>query len=271
MDEFLKGEKLYGDDFSPEDIKKWYTDESEASEELRKAYNSYDKLNRSNDYKNFFYSFRFLNGNFNNILSIGGAYGDELLPLVDRVDGKIFIIESSQELIDKQKGSKNFNYCLADVSGKINFKDSSFSLVTCFSTLHHIPNVSFVIKEIYRALEPGGTALISEPIVSMGNWYDPKTRKGLTKNERGIPVKIFDKVLQESGFIILKRNFCVFSPFHLFFGRILKGQPYNNKFIVLLDYFFSKLFSFNVKYYRKNIFDKISPSSIFYVLKKPLD
>lgn len=270
MDKFLKGEELYGDNFNQVEIENWYIEEKEASEELRKTYSSYDKLNRSNDYRNIFYGFRFLKNNIKNVLSIGGAYGDELFPLLKRVSGDVFIIESSQELIDKQKNQNKFKYLLAEKSGKINFEDSSFDVVTCFSTLHHIPNVSFVVREMYRTLRPGGFALISEPVVSMGDWNDPKTRKGLTKRERGIPEKIFDKIFSDTGFVVLKKNFCVFSPFHLLFGRILKGQPYNNKFIVLLDYLFSKIFSFNVKYYRRNIIDKISPSCIFYVLKKPV-
>ena len=112
--------------------------------------------------------------------------------------------------------------------------------------------------------------MISEPIVSMGDWRKPETRKGLTLRERGIPIKIFDNILKNQGFLILRRNFFCFSPIHLLFSRILKKQPYNNKLIVFVDYILSKMFSFNNKYYRKNIFNKLSPSCIFYVLKKPL-
>lgn len=268
MDKFLKGEALYGDSFNEKEIEKWYQDEGEGSEDLRKGFDSFEKLNKGTNYRNFFYGFRFLKSSFKNILSIGGAYGDELFPVINKADGDIFIVESSRELIDKQSEQKIFKYVLADVSGKLNFDNNKFDLVTCFSTLHHIPNVSFVISEIYRVLEPGGFALISEPIVSMGDWNKPETRKGLTKRERGIPEKIFDKIILDSGFTILKKNFCVFSPIHLFFGRILKTTPYNSRLIVWLDFLLSKIFKFNVKYYRKNFFNKISPSSIFYVLKK---
>lgn len=269
MDKFLNGEALYGDSFNEEEIKNWYQEEGEGSEELRKGFDSFEKLNKGTNYRNFFYGFRFLKSGFENVLSVGGAYGDELFPILNKISGDIFIVESSQELINKQREQKKFKYILADTSGKLNFDNDKFDLVTCFSTLHHIPNVSFVISEMYRVLKPGGSVLISEPIVSMGDWNKPETRKGLTKRERGIPVKIFDKIILDSGFVILKRNFCVFSPIHLFFGRILKITPYDNKIIVLFDYILSKLFTFNVKYYRKNFFDKISPSSIFYLLKKP--
>lgn len=64
--------------------------------------------------------------------------------------------------------------------------------------------------------------LISEPIVSMGNWNKPETRQSLAKRERDTPSKIFDKIILDSGFVILKKNFL----------------------------------------------DKLSPSSVFYLLKR---
>lgn len=271
MNKFFKGEELYGDDFDLSEIRDWYLDEKEASEELRKTYNSYNKFSKSSNFMNIFYGFRFLEDNLKSVLSIGGAYGKELFPILDKIKGDIFIIESSQEILDNQKDNKRFKYLLANIDGKIDLEDKKINIVSCFSTLHHIPNVSFLMKEIYRVLEPGGIVLISEPIVSMGNWDDPKTRKGLTKRERGIPIQIFDKIIKDTGFLVVSRKFCIFSPFHLFFSRILKVKFYKSKILVILDYIFSRIFSFNIKYYRRNFIDKISPSNVFYILKKPLE
>lgn len=269
MDEFLKGEKLYGDDFSESQIREWYEDEKEASETLRGDYIN-RKVSTENNFKHYYYGFNFFKDkNIDKVLSIGGAYGDELLPILEKIKGEIFVIESSEVVINKQNQQDKFKYLLAETSGKIKLDDNFIDLITCFDVLHHIPNVSYVVSELFRVLKPGGFILISEPIVSMGDWSVPGTRGGLTKRERGIPIKIFDKILQDVGFIFIKRKLCVFSPFHLFFARILKKEPYNNKILVIFDDIFSKLFSFRVKYYRKNFFDKLSPSCVFYVLRKP--
>lgn len=42
------------------------------------------------------------------------------------------------------------------------FPDSSFDLVTCLQSLHHIKNVEATLQEIHRVLAPGGYLLIRE-------------------------------------------------------------------------------------------------------------
>ncbi len=266
IEKYLNGELLYGDDFNIEEIKKWYDDEKEASEELRdeRDLKGYKKKNK--DYKNIFYGFRFVKSkNLERVVSLGGAYGDELKPVLD-FSKEIFIIEPSSALVERQSNQNIFKYLLANVDGKIDLSDNSVDFVMSIKTLHHIPNVSFVVGELFRILKPGGYAIISEPITSMGDWRKP--RQGLTKRERGIPVQIFDRILEETGFKIVKRDFCVFSPLSLIFARKLKLTPYNNSFFVYIDYILSKIFKFNIKYCRRNVLDKISPSEVFYVCKK---
>lgn len=77
--------------------------------------------------------------------------------------------------------------------GKISFEDNSFDLITSFSVLHHVPNVSFVISELVRVLSKDGYLLIREPIHSMGDWS--VKREGLTKNERGIHYKLLEQFI----------------------------------------------------------------------------
>ena len=64
-------------------------------------------------------------------------------------------------------------------SGNLPFDDACFDLLTCFGVLHHIPNVSHVVGELARCLKPGGYALMREPVISMGDWRQP--RAGLTR------------------------------------------------------------------------------------------
>lgn len=42
------------------------------------------------------------------------------------------------------------------MDGSIDFPDNFFDLILCFATLHHIPNVTFVISELFRTLRGGG-------------------------------------------------------------------------------------------------------------------
>ena len=46
------------------------------------------------------------------------------------------------------------------------FASGSFDIVVCFSVLHHIPNVSTVVNEMFRVLQPGGRLVIYTPSAS---------------------------------------------------------------------------------------------------------
>ena len=58
-------------------------------------------------------------------------------------------------------------YGLADVVSNefLPFADSSFDLVTCIEAFHYVEDSARGIAEIRRVLRPGGTALISVPLV----------------------------------------------------------------------------------------------------------
>ncbi|MFO1522890.1 MAG: class I SAM-dependent methyltransferase [Kiritimatiellia bacterium] len=101
------------------------------------------------------------------------------------------------------------------------FAADTFDLATCFGTLHHIPNVSQVLRELYRVMKPGGFALIREPAISMGDWTRP--RPGLTRNERGLPFSWLTKTSREIGFQIRRSTACVFPAIGLIAHK-LRGQ-----------------------------------------------
>jgi hypothetical protein len=131
--------------------------------------------------------------------------------------------------------------------------------------MHHIPNVSYIISELSRVLTLGGNMLLREPIVSMGDWTLP--RRGLTKRERGIPEKILDGILENSGLRIKSKHYCFFSltPHVL---KFIKKGSYNDKMVVYFDYLLSNIFSFNLTYHYKTQFKRIKPTAVFYILEK---
>ena len=147
----------------------------------------------------------------------------------------------------------------------MDFESNSFDLITCFGVLHHIPNVSHVMGECYRTLTHGGLFLVREPVVSMGDWRKP--RIGLTQNERGIPLPLFDKIIKSSGFVVRRRAMCDFRPLTLATSKL--GLPtFNNSILVMVDAILSRLFTKNYKYHRNSLIGKFSPTSVAYVLEK---
>jgi hypothetical protein len=131
--------------------------------------------------------------------------------------------------------------------------------------LHHIPNVSYVIRELYRCLQPGGYALLREPVVSMGDWTRP--RPGLTRRERGIPLPIFRRIVEETGLTIKRETLCMF-PLLPRLWHMLGRPAYNSTFATYVDNFFSRLLRWNLRYHATSVFTKLRPNSVYYVLTK---
>lgn len=263
FDQLLKGEKLYGDDFSLEEIEAWFKDEEEgyfnlgAGNKEQYIY-GYHALNLE-------YGFRFLPDKpFSSVLGFGSAYGHELLPILER-SSHITIMDSSGGFATQELKGVRVNYVKPEVNGILPFSRDTFDLVTCFSVLHHIPNVTTVINEIYRCLQPGGYALVREPTISMGDWRVP--RKGLTKRERGIPDTIFNQIILASGLEIKNEHKCMFSltsRLHYF----LRKPVYNSRLAVKLDKCLCSLPFWSNQYHPNHFLHKLRPTAVFYVLFK---
>lgn len=266
MNEYLNGEKLYGDDFTSEQIRKWYEEESEGysdlgSKDKSKYKYNYHEINKLHGFN------KFKSDHFENVLGFGSAWGYEFEPIIRKIEN-LTIVEPSNNLRNNKIGVLVPNYVKPEINGRLTFKNDSFDLITCFGTLHHIPNVSFVIRELIRVLKPGGYLLIREPIISMGDWNLP--RSGLTKNERGIPVLFFEKIFNEEPVVVISREYCftITSLIQRTIGKLFKTPVYAFKLYVLFDKIFSASLKWNVKYYAVNKMNRISPSSVFYVIRK---
>lgn len=266
----FKGEIIYGDNFSQNEIKEWFEMEKEGYssldsielDDLDKNIYHYHSLNK-------FYGFKYLKSitSFKNVLGIGSASGNEFEPIIKKIEN-LYILEPSDVLKEKKISALEINYESPTIDGTINFPDNKFDLITSFGVLHHIPNVTFVFSEISRVLNKDGIFLFREPIVSMGDWREK--RYGLTKNERGIPIKELKRIIMSNNFEIIAENYCftLTTPLNRIFRKFFKNPIYYYKFYLFLDKIISKLLVFNIKYHTTNKYDKLYPQNVFFVLKK---
>ena len=272
MDPYFRGEKLYGDDFTLSDITKWYEDEREAysglngsaaqegGEATESGY-SYFALNQR-------HGFRHVPPTCRDILSVGGSYGAELLPVAANAQ-RIVILEPSQSTRSASVAGVPVEYASPRPDGMMPFPDACFDLITCFGALHHIANVSTVVGEIFRCIRPGGYALVREPTISMGDWRF--NRDGLTKRERGIPPSLFREIVTQSGFQLMRETRCIFSLVSRLQRSVPGGvRPFNIPILVLVDQVMSYAFSWNKRYHRTTVLEKLGPTSMFLVLRRPM-
>lgn len=262
LEDYLSGKKLYGDDFTLEQIDTWFKDEKEGYAELgaknRETYKyPYHALNA-------LHGFRYLTkSQFSHALGLGAAYGDEFEPLASKIQ-KVSIVEPSNAFASNAVCGMPATYVSPDPSGILPFATGTFDLVTCLGVLHHIPNVTFVVSEISRCMCEGGQALIHEPVVSMGNWT--RMRPGLTKRERGIPLNLFREILRKNKLRIVNEALCVFPGVQRM--GALGASVYNNGAWTLVDGILCRLFRPNLSYHAKSIWKKIRPTSVYFVVTK---
>jgi SAM-dependent methyltransferase len=266
MNTYLDGKAIYGDDFTYDQIQRWYEEEKEAyanlgSKNISNYHYGYHELNK-------LHGFNYLKSrHFENAMGLGAAWGHEFYPVIDRITN-LHIIEPSDKLKSETIGHIKPVYKMPAISGKINYPDNYFDLVTCFGTLHHIPNVSDVIAELHRVTKPGGMILLREPVISMGDWTGP--RKGLTRNERGIPLNIFREMINQHQLQVIHEGLCF--TMTAFFQRkwikFSKRPIYTFKSYIIFDKGLSKLFAWNLQYHARHMLKRIAPQSVAYVLKK---
>ncbi len=270
LDAYLSGERLYGDDLSITQIASWYEDEREGYAQLVRRYGWAETEGRYSYHPvNIWHGYRHLpkEATFDRVLGLGSATGQEFLPILARI-GSIDILEPSEQLKRTDLNGVPLHYHRPSVDGTMPFADNYFHLQTCFSTLHHIPNVSYVMGQLHRCLAPGGFLLIREPVHSMGDWRYP--RPMLTKHERGIPLTFFRRRIAELGFTVVRESLCLTMNSFLqrTIGRWFRRTLTEYQAYVYVDVVLSRLTAFNLHYHPKNLWQRIAPQSVFYVLQK---
>lgn len=264
---YFDGTAIYGDDFTPSQIADWFNREKEGYADLgakreREYRYVYHELNRIHGYR-----LLARNRRFHHVLGFGSAYGDELLPIVDRVE-HITIVDPSDSFMRTELSGKPVERVRPDPSGTLPFADGTFDLITCFGVLHHIPNVSYVLSEFQRVLAPGGIVLVREPIVSMGDWRKP--RQGLTANERGLPLTPFLHAINSARLTTRTFHLTGFGPINWLIRKGRYGRAYNSATLTRIDWFLAESARWNYGYhaYRNTVREKLRPTSVFAILER---
>lgn len=267
IDTALEGKILFGDNLGEEGIRQWYREEAEAYAELgskdRSRYEyGYDALNMIHGFS------KLGTRSYGSVLGFGSAWGSEFLPVAQLIE-KLTIIEPSLQMRSSTIANLTPHYVTPRSDGTIEMDDCIFDLVTILGVLHHIPNVSYVFGELIRVLKVGGLVILREPIISMGDWRMP--RKGLTKNERGIPTSYFDTLIRRHNMSIISKVYCFTLTSFLqrtLLGTLLARPLCTYPAYVRVDKWISKFLSWNIHYHAKTYFHKVAPSNVYYVLRK---
>lgn len=261
LERYFSGEQLFGDDFVGAQLDAWYRDEANGYFGLASAPHGEDYGYRALNWAHGFA--RLPHKRFTHALGIGSARGEELSPVASRV-GKITILEPADGFRTRALRGVPLEYVTPAPSGILPFPDRTFDLVTCFGVLHHIANVSTVLREIFRCTQPGGFVLVREPITSMGDWRRP--RPGLTARERGIPAPLFHRMIVGTGFRVVRRRHCMFALTSRL--RHAVAQPYNSRLAVALDAAVCALPIWPSAYHARRAWQKLRPTCVFYVLTR---
>ncbi len=264
LDEFLRGGRIYGDDFTPEEVARWYRDEEDgyssmvASENHLHDYH-YHALNQLHGYRHLG------EARFDHVLGFGSGFGYELLPIASRIE-RVSLVDASSAYERSDLPVKDVRTYKARSSGDLPFDDEAFDLATCFGVLHHIPNVSHVLREMHRTVKRGAPVLLREPISSMGDWR--ARRRGLTKRERGFPLGPFTDAMRRAGFEIERYEPCMF-PLVPALWKAMHRVCFNSPLAARVDMLLSRASAWNYTYHRTRLPQKLAPASGYWILRRP--
>jgi len=262
----FRGEIIWGDDFSAEELAAWYADEKEAFAELYGETDAgtgypYHMLNRIH-----LYSRLPRNRRFAHALGLGAAHGEEIRPLADRVD-RFTILEPSLQFDGDNVAGVPARWVRPVPSGDMPFEDGTFDLLTCLGVLHHIPNVSHVLREMGRVMRPDGYMLLREPVVSMGDWR--RKRPGLTTRERGVPRALFLRAVEDAGFDVVRARMCMSRVWTRGLGKAVpRFSFFNSGWATRVDALASSVSSGLCFYHTRSILLRLGPASMTIVARK---
>ena len=259
----FSGEVLWGDDFDEAERAAWFEDEKNAYMELYASKSNYEY---GYDVVNSALGFAHLprERKFRKALGLGSAFGDELIPISDRLESAV-IVESADDYEAKRELPFSIEWRRAAPSGDLPLSDGEVDLALCLGVLHHLPNVSHVVSELGRVVEPGGYALVREPIISMGDWRCP--RPGLTPRERGIPLRILTGLCASAGFDVVRERVCFF-PGTAALAKVLHRDRFSERWMVRTDAFMSSIARINYRYHATVRWQKVRPTSVFLTLRR---
>ena len=266
------GELLAGKDLSIDGINIWFNQEKEAYYVQDSGQNLVDdrwyEYARYLNHKIGFDKLSFDENEGFSILVLGPGPGKEIEKFSSKYkNSKLYFIESSDNYKSQLSVSFPDSIVLdANIDASINLKSNSIDLIVAFSVLHHIPNVTRCLSELYRVLKDDGIMFLREPCGSMGDWRGPRSA---TPNERGISktwfLQEFDRLNLQ---LLCTPTPVLFDQLNKVFVKSIFGKYVSNYLIYVLDRIISKIVSLNDHYWRDSVLKKIGPSAYFYSLKK---
>lgn len=266
-----RGDVLFGDDLSDEELELWFAQEKEAFFQRDGGRGSVDPwytYMRLVNERLGFSQVSFPDELARSVLVLGPGSGAEIERFAARNQHwQIYFVEASDNL--KKELRRRFPAStLVDVrsSGDLNVPEGSQDVVCAFSVLHHVPNVSHVVCEIARSLRPGGLFLVREPCSSMGVWG---SWRAATPNERGISSRLLTKMASAVGLELVNAPTPVlYEPLNIIIKRLGVGWLLPTPLFYWLDKWVSLLASFYDHYWRDAWHKKLGPSAYFYVFRK---
>jgi len=108
------------------------------------------------------------NTNVNNFkyLDVGCGNGDKTKKLAKELKLKKYNVYGTDIAnwgpYQQTKIKYGFNFKLIGKNGELNYNDNSFDLISCFTMLHHVDKLDYLISEMKRILKPNGLLLIIE-------------------------------------------------------------------------------------------------------------
>lgn len=260
----LRGERLYGDDFTAQEIASWFADEVD-------GYAGLDHTDSQTDAYFYYaldaaYAWSALPRKPLKALGFGSAWGSEFKPIAERLSS-LTIVEPGNKFWRDNVAGIPTQYVMPDPSGRLPFEDESFDVISAFGVMHHIPNVRQVLAELARVLRPGGQLLIREPITSMGDWR--QARRGLTRRERGLPRDYVARTGADLGLELVRQRFVGFAPLVNLATRQAGAAPWNRLIFVKIDSLLSRMTEWNWSYHRTSFLKRFAPTLGCWVLVKP--
>ncbi|HWZ61731.1 MAG TPA: class I SAM-dependent methyltransferase [Steroidobacteraceae bacterium] len=265
------GRTLAGDDFTGEQLATWLAQEKEAFYQADGANSEVDPWYSYMRFLNETLGFARLDADAvapKSVLVIGPGSGTEIEQFARRnPQWRLHFLESSENFSRSlTRKWPNSAIIHPTVAGDIELASASQSLVCAFSVLHHIPNVSKVLREVSRVLAPGGTLLVREPCSSMGDWRLPRSA---TPNERGIGRRLLVEIAQRCGLEPARPPVPIlFEPLNRVFKGLLARGALSFPALYAVDRVVSALVSVNDHYWRDRWHKKLGPSAYFYVFRK---
>lgn len=260
----LRGETIYGDNFNRDEIEQWFLDEV-------KGYSSLGHVDSQTDHYAYraldeAYSWKHLDRMGMDVLGFGSAFGSEFASIAGRIS-RLTIVEPAEKYWRSTVAGIATQYMCPRPDGTLELPGGSFDLVTAFGVLHHIPNVSHVFSELLRVLKPGGRLTIREPVVSMGDWRQP--RHGLTARERGIPFNAMEALIEKHRCQVDQRHLVGFGPLLKIASKFNSSSHWNSPAFVWIDALLSAAFAPNYRYHRTKLLQRFAPTMGHWIITKP--